>query len=72
MIRRFVTAPAVLLLAACSQVPVRTATPAPPDPYPDAAIETSLGTFVVQLDRARAPLTPVAILKAVLLPKSLD
>lgn len=57
MIRRFVTALAVLLLAACSQVPVRTAAPTPPDPYPDVAIETSLGTFVVQLDRARAPLT---------------
>lgn len=46
---------ACLLLGACSQVPVSLA--APPDPYPDVVMETSLGTFVVQLDRKRAPLT---------------
>ncbi|MDE2235528.1 MAG: peptidyl-prolyl cis-trans isomerase [Gammaproteobacteria bacterium] len=37
------------------------AKPAPPPPpsaaYPEVAFETSLGTFVVQLDRQRAPLT---------------
>ncbi|MGA9851924.1 MAG: peptidylprolyl isomerase [Gammaproteobacteria bacterium] len=44
-----------ILLAACSQAPVRPTLL--PDPYPDVAIETSLGTFVVQLDRQRAPLT---------------
>lgn len=43
------------LLAACSQAPVRPT--APPNPYPDVAFETSLGTFVVQLDSRRAPLT---------------
>ena len=46
---------ACLLLGACSQVPVHPT--APPDPYPDVAMETNLGTFVVQLDRKRAPLT---------------
>ncbi len=45
----------VALLAACSQTPVR---PTPPsNPYPDVAFETSLGTFVVQLDSRRASLT---------------
>ncbi|MGH8378388.1 MAG: peptidylprolyl isomerase [Gammaproteobacteria bacterium] len=43
------------LLAACSQAPVRPT--APPNPYPDVAFETSLGTFVVQLDSRRVPLT---------------
>lgn len=46
---------ACLLLSACSQIPVHPT--APPDPYPDVAMETTLGTFVVQLDRKRAPLT---------------
>ena len=45
----------IILLAGCSQVPVQRV--APPNPYPDVAFETSLGTFVVQLDRERAPLT---------------
>ncbi len=43
------------LLIACSQMPVRPAQS--PDPYPDVIFETSLGNFVVQLDRRRAPLT---------------
>lgn len=43
------------LLAACSQAPVRPA--ARPDPYPDVQFDTSLGTFVLKLDRRRAPLT---------------
>lgn len=42
-------------LIACSQAPLRSVTA--PDPYPDVAIETNMGTFVVQLDRKRAPLT---------------
>jgi len=44
----------VILLAGCSQVsrPVT-----PPNPYPEVAFETSLGTFMVQLDSERAPLT---------------
>ncbi|MGH8397385.1 MAG: peptidylprolyl isomerase [Gammaproteobacteria bacterium] len=45
----------VALLAACSQAPVRPT--APSNPYPAVAFETSLGTFVVQLDSQRAPLT---------------
>ncbi|HVC37956.1 MAG TPA: peptidylprolyl isomerase [Gammaproteobacteria bacterium] len=45
----------IILLAACSQVPVQPVMP--PNPYPEVAFETSLGTFVVQLDRQRAPLT---------------
>lgn len=55
MINRLATLLIFVLLAACSQAPVRP-TP-PPDPYPDVAIETSLGTFVVQLEQQRAPLT---------------
>ncbi|HEX5340426.1 MAG TPA: peptidylprolyl isomerase [Gammaproteobacteria bacterium] len=43
------------LLAACSQAPIRPA--APPEPYPDVALLTSMGTIVVELDRARAPLS---------------
>lgn len=43
------------LLAACSQAPVRPA--APPQPYPDVALVTNMGTIVVELDRARAPLS---------------
>lgn len=46
---------ACALLSACSLVPVHPT--ASPDPYPDVAMETTLGTFVVQLDRKRAPLT---------------
>lgn len=46
---------ACVLLSACSLVPVHPT--ASPDPYPDVAMETTLGTFVVQLDRKRAPLT---------------
>ncbi|HET7921907.1 MAG TPA: peptidylprolyl isomerase [Gammaproteobacteria bacterium] len=45
----------LLLLAACSQTPVRPLSP--PDPYPNVALITRLGTIVVQLDRERAPLT---------------
>ena len=55
MTKRLLAVLVLLLLGACSQVPVRPT--APPDPYPDVAIETSLGTFVVKLDRERAPLT---------------
>lgn len=55
MTKRLLAVFVLLLLGACSQVPVRPT--APPDPYPDVAIETSLGTFVVKLDRERAPLT---------------
>ncbi|MGA9854760.1 MAG: peptidylprolyl isomerase [Gammaproteobacteria bacterium] len=53
-----------MLLAACSHAPVQpiqsmqpTQPVMPPNPFPEVAFETSLGTFVVQLDRARAPLT---------------
>ncbi|MGB9428475.1 MAG: peptidylprolyl isomerase [Gammaproteobacteria bacterium] len=53
--KRLIISFVFVLLAACSQSPVKP-TP-PPEPYPDVAIETSLGTFVVQLDRQRAPLT---------------
>ena len=45
----------LLLLTACSQVPPRPT--APVDTYPDVAIETSLGIFVGQLGRERAPLS---------------
>ena len=45
----------IMLLAACSQAPVRPGMP--PYPHPEVAFETSLGSFVVQLDRERAPLT---------------
>ncbi|HVC28062.1 MAG TPA: peptidylprolyl isomerase [Gammaproteobacteria bacterium] len=54
----------IMLLAACSHTPVHPIQPAhpaqpvmPPNPYPEVAFETSLGTFVVQLNRERAPLT---------------
>ncbi|MGH8278295.1 MAG: hypothetical protein ACRETQ_01835 [Gammaproteobacteria bacterium] len=40
--------------------------------YTDVAIETKLGSFVVQLDRARARLQQVLILKTVLLQRPLD
>ena len=46
---------ALLLLAACSRMPVRPQ--APPGPHPQVALETNFGTFIVQLDRRRAPLT---------------
>ena len=55
MAKHLITSIVFLLLGACSHVPVQPT--APSDPYPDVAIETSLGTFVLQLDRARAPLT---------------
>ena len=55
MLRRLLALSFVVSLAACSQTPVRPA--APSDPYPDVAVETGMGTFVVQLDRERAPLT---------------
>lgn len=45
----------VLLLAACSQAPIHPASPA--EPYPRVAFITSRGSFVVQLDRERAPIT---------------
>ena len=54
--KRFAILLSAMLLVACAQVPERPMA-APPDPYPDVAIETNLGTFVVQLDRARAPLS---------------
>jgi cyclophilin family peptidyl-prolyl cis-trans isomerase len=48
----------IIALAACSHAPVKPLQPAtPPNPYPEVAFETNLGTFVVQLDRQRAPLT---------------
>jgi len=51
----------IILLAACSQVLVQPIQPVqpvmPPNPYPEVVFETSLGSFVVQLDRQRAPLT---------------
>jgi cyclophilin family peptidyl-prolyl cis-trans isomerase len=48
----------IILLVACSQAPVKPVqTVMPPNPFPEVAVETSLGTFVVQLDRQRAPLT---------------
>ena len=53
----------VVLPIACSQAPIRPA--APSDPYPDVAIETNMGTFVVQLDRERAPLTAANFLSYV-------
>lgn len=46
----------ILLLAACSHVPGRPSG-APAEPYPRVAIVTSMGSFVVQLNRRRAPLT---------------
>jgi len=46
----------ILLLTACSQVPRRPAAP-PASPYPRVAFITNQGSFVVQLDRHRAPLT---------------
>ncbi|MGH8282345.1 MAG: peptidylprolyl isomerase [Gammaproteobacteria bacterium] len=53
----------VALLAACSQTLVR---PTPPsNPHPEVAFETSLGTFVVQLDSRRAPLTVANFLRYV-------
>ncbi|HKS93742.1 MAG TPA: peptidylprolyl isomerase [Gammaproteobacteria bacterium] len=55
MLKRLMASTVLLALGACSQIPVQPAAPA--DPYPDVAIETSLGTFVVQLDRERAPLS---------------
>lgn len=55
MAKRLTTLMVLLLLTACSHIPVQPSVP--PGPYPDVAIETSLGTFVVQLDRQRAPLT---------------
>lgn len=55
MLKRLIASTVLLALGACSQIPVQPAAPA--DPYPDVAIETSLGTFVVQLDRERAPLS---------------
>lgn len=45
----------MILLTGCSLAPARS--PAPADPYPRVAFITSLGDFVVQLDRQRAPLT---------------
>jgi cyclophilin family peptidyl-prolyl cis-trans isomerase len=45
----------MILLAGCSQAPVRPAAPA--QPYPHVAFITSLGDFVVELDRDRAPLS---------------
>lgn len=45
----------LVLLAGCSLAPARS--PAPADPYPRVAFITSMGNFVVQLDRERAPLT---------------
>ncbi|MGH8400543.1 MAG: peptidylprolyl isomerase [Gammaproteobacteria bacterium] len=45
----------IALLVACSQIPVHPT--APPEPYPHVAFITSLGDFVVQLDRERAPLS---------------
>ena len=54
----------IMLLTACSHTPVHPIQPVqpaqpvmPPNPYPEVAFETSLGTFVVQLNRERAPLT---------------
>jgi cyclophilin family peptidyl-prolyl cis-trans isomerase len=44
-----------VLLVACSQQPIRPVTPV--DPYPRVAFITSMGDFVVQLDRERAPLS---------------
>ncbi|HKT33103.1 MAG TPA: peptidylprolyl isomerase [Gammaproteobacteria bacterium] len=55
MLKSLIASVVFLLLGACSLVPVHPT--APPDPYPDVAIETSLGTFVVKLDRERAPLS---------------
>ena len=55
MLKRLAIFIAYVLLSACSLVPVHPT--ASPDPYPDVAMETTLGTFVVQLDRKRAPLT---------------
>jgi len=55
MLKRLAISIVLLLLAACSQAPVRPT--AAPDPYPDVAIQTNQGTLVVQLDRQRAPLT---------------
>ena len=46
---------ALTLLAACSQAPVSRQSSR--NPYPDVLFETSMGSFVVQLDRQRAPLT---------------
>lgn len=45
----------ILLLAACSQTPIHPTAPA--EPYPRVAFITSQGSFVVQLDRERAPLS---------------
>src|SRR5689334_15281262 len=57
----------MLLLAACSQAPVQTATAAPATPplpaHPLVKIQTNLGDMVVQLDAARAPLTVAAFLQ---------
>ncbi|MGH8292211.1 MAG: peptidylprolyl isomerase [Gammaproteobacteria bacterium] len=63
MIKSLITSILLLLLAACSQVPPRPT--APVDPYPNVAIETNLGTFVVQLDRERAPLSVANFLQYV-------
>ena len=63
MLQRLLALTIVVLLVACSQAPVRPG--APSDPYPDVAIETSMGTFVVQLERARAPLTAANFLSYV-------
>lgn len=46
----------ILLLTACSQVPRRPSGP-PANPYPRVAFITSMGSFVIQLNRPRAPLT---------------
>lgn len=45
----------IALLAGCSQAPVHPT--APMEPYPRVAFITSMGDFVVQLDRERAPLS---------------